>query len=169
MIKASPYSAFRHRFAAATVSVTLVTLVAGALVTSKNAGMAFRDWPTSDGHFMVTYPWLADFARDWDKFLEHGHRLAGMLIVSADEEEALGLPSDAYDLPIVLQDRLFDADNQLVYPDDMTSQMMGFLGDQTLTNGLPFPPLMETRAYRLRLRLGRAAQSFGACLLRPGR
>jgi cytochrome c oxidase assembly protein subunit 15 len=78
--KVSPYSAFRHRFAAATVGVTLVTLVAGALVTSKNAGMAFRDWPTSDGHFMVTYPWLADFARDWDKFLEHGHRLAGMAI-----------------------------------------------------------------------------------------
>lgn len=80
MNQVSPYSAFRHRFAAATVGVTLVTLVAGALVTSKNAGMAFRDWPTSDGHFMVTYPWLADFARDWDKFLEHGHRLAGMVI-----------------------------------------------------------------------------------------
>jgi cytochrome c oxidase assembly protein subunit 15 len=57
-----------------------VTLVAGALVTSKNAGMAFRDWPTSDGRFMLTYPWLADFARDWDKFLEHGHRLAGVVI-----------------------------------------------------------------------------------------
>jgi cytochrome c oxidase assembly protein subunit 15 len=29
---------------------------------------------------MVTYPWLRDYARNWDKFLEHGHRLAGMLI-----------------------------------------------------------------------------------------
>jgi len=69
-----------HRIAASTALVALVTLVAGALVTSKNAGMAFRDWPTSDGHMMVTYPWFADFARNWDKFLEHGHRLAGMLI-----------------------------------------------------------------------------------------
>jgi cytochrome c oxidase assembly protein subunit 15 len=42
--------------------------------------MAFRDWPTSDGQFMLSYPWLGDFARDWDKFLEHGHRLAGVLI-----------------------------------------------------------------------------------------
>ncbi len=42
--------------------------------------MAFRDWPNSDGQFMLTYPWFADFAKDWDKFLEHGHRLAGMLI-----------------------------------------------------------------------------------------
>jgi cytochrome c oxidase assembly protein subunit 15 len=74
------YNPLRHRFAAATVCVAMLTLIAGALVTSKNAGMAFRDWPTSDGHAMVTYPWLADFARDWDKFLEHGHRLAGMLI-----------------------------------------------------------------------------------------
>ena len=69
-----------HRYAAATVGVAMVTLVAGALTTSMKAGMAFRDWPTSDGQFMVTYPWLSDFARDWDKFLEHGHRLAGMLI-----------------------------------------------------------------------------------------
>jgi len=60
--------------------VATVTLIAGALTTSKNAGMAFRDWPNSDGQFMLTYPWFADFARDWDKFLEHGHRLAGMLI-----------------------------------------------------------------------------------------
>jgi len=58
----------------------MVTVIAGALVTSKNAGMAFRDWPTSDGQAMLTYPWLSDFARNWDKFLEHGHRLAGMLI-----------------------------------------------------------------------------------------
>jgi len=69
-----------HRFAWSTVAVATVTLIAGALVTSKNAGMAFRDWPTSDGQFMLSYPWLADFAKDWDKFLEHGHRLAGVLI-----------------------------------------------------------------------------------------
>ncbi len=69
-----------HRFAISTVCVALVTLTLGALTTSKNAGMAFRDWPTSDGINMLTYPWLNDFARNWDKFLEHGHRLAGALI-----------------------------------------------------------------------------------------
>lgn len=69
-----------HRLAVSTVWVAMITLVFGALTTSKNAGMAFRDWPTSDGHAMVTYPWFDDFAQDWDKFLEHGHRLAGMLI-----------------------------------------------------------------------------------------
>ncbi len=69
-----------HAFAVATVVVMLSTLSAGALVTSKNAGMAFRDWPTSDGHGMLSYPWWQDLTRDGKKFLEHGHRLAGVLI-----------------------------------------------------------------------------------------
>lgn len=69
-----------HRYACATPCVAMVTVIAGALVTINNAGMAFRDWPTSDGQAMLTYPWLSDFARNWDKFLEHGHRLAGVLI-----------------------------------------------------------------------------------------
>lgn len=69
-----------HRFAIATPVVALVTVIAGALVTSRRAGMAFRDWPSSDGHFMLSYPWLRDFATNWDKFLEHGHRLAGATI-----------------------------------------------------------------------------------------
>lgn len=41
--------------------------------------MAFADWPTSDGHNMLLYPWLQDL-RHTDKFVEHGHRLAGVLI-----------------------------------------------------------------------------------------
>ena len=75
-----PYNARLHRIALATPLIALVTVIAGALVTSRNAGMAFRDWPTSDGYSMVTYPWFRDFAANWDKFLEHGHRLAGMVI-----------------------------------------------------------------------------------------
>jgi cytochrome c oxidase assembly protein subunit 15 len=74
------YSPLLHRLSLWAVGVALVTLTFGALVTSKNAGMAFTDWPTSDGYLMITYPWLRDFATNWDKFLEHGHRLAGMLI-----------------------------------------------------------------------------------------
>ncbi|MEO5669892.1 MAG: multicopper oxidase domain-containing protein [Ramlibacter sp.] len=41
--------------------------------------------------------------------------LAGLFLVSDDEETALALPSGASDLPLVIQDRTFDADNQLVY------------------------------------------------------
>lgn len=41
--------------------------------------------------------------------------LAGMFLVSDPEEAAAGLPSGAYDVPLVIQDRAFDADNQFVY------------------------------------------------------
>ncbi len=41
--------------------------------------------------------------------------LAGLFLVSDDEEAGLALPTGADDLPLVIQDRAFDADNQLVY------------------------------------------------------
>ena len=58
-------------------ALALLPIGLGAVVTTVEAGMAFADWPTSDGYLMVTYPWLKSSG---DKFLEHGHRLAGMLI-----------------------------------------------------------------------------------------
>jgi len=79
--------------------------------------------------------------------------MAGFYLVSDDEEQALGLPSGEFDIPLVIQDRLFDADNQLVYRSNgMMDQMMGFLGDQILVNGQPdFTLPVATRPYRLRL------------------
>jgi FtsP/CotA-like multicopper oxidase with cupredoxin domain len=41
--------------------------------------------------------------------------LAGLFIVTDPEEVALNLPSGAYEVPIVLQDRTLDANNQLLY------------------------------------------------------
>ena len=78
--------------------------------------------------------------------------LAGLFLVSDAEEEAAGLPSGAQDLPVVIQDRTFDAQNQFVYIPDMMAQMMGFLGERILVNGTPELTLdLATRAYRLRL------------------
>lgn len=91
--------------------------------------------------------------------------LAGLFIVSDDEEAALELPQGEYDLPLVIQDRQFDAQNQLVYLAQAgqgmmgggmmgggMTQMMGFLGDRILVNGQPdFTLPIATRAYRLRL------------------
>ena len=52
----------------------------------------------------------------------HGHTgeqvyfgLAGLLLVSDEEEQALPLPRGQYDLPIVIQDRSFDDGNQFRY------------------------------------------------------
>jgi FtsP/CotA-like multicopper oxidase with cupredoxin domain len=91
--------------------------------------------------------------------------LAGLIIVNDAEEAALGLPQGEYDVPLVIQDRQFDAQNQLVYIAQSgggmmggggnmggMTQMMGFLGDRILVNGQPdFTLSVATRAYRLRL------------------
>ena len=54
--------------------------------------------------------------------------LAGMLLVSDPEEKALGLPSGPGELACVLQDRRFDANNQLVYASSVGGGMPGMGG-----------------------------------------
>jgi len=41
--------------------------------------------------------------------------LAGMFIIEDDEEKALGLPSGEYDIPLMITDKRFDANKQLIY------------------------------------------------------
>ena len=79
--------------------------------------------------------------------------LAGLFIVTDKEERGLGLPDDEYDVPLVLQDRTFGPDNQLIYTSGhRMEQMNGFLGDLIMVNGLPdFTLPVSTSAYRLRL------------------
>ena len=69
-----------RRLASLTCGVALLPIGMGALVTTMKAGMAFADWPSSDGQNMLLYPWFSDFRTNPEKFVEHGHRLAGMLI-----------------------------------------------------------------------------------------
>lgn len=84
------------------------------------------------------------------------HGLAGLIVVHDPDEAALHLPSGADELVCVIQDRQFDAGNQLVYASGMMMENMnGFLGDQVLVNGRPAAALsLATRHYRLRLMNG---------------
>ncbi len=78
--------------------------------------------------------------------------LAGLFIVHDDEELALNLPKDEFDLPLVIQDRSFDKNNQLVYSGHMMQRMQGFLGERIFVNGRPDYVLpVAGQAYRLRL------------------
>lgn len=77
MLPPPTYDRALHRTAVLTAVFSMLPISVGALVTSTRAGMAFLDWPTSDGHNMFLYPWLMSAG---DKFVEHGHRLAGILI-----------------------------------------------------------------------------------------
>ena len=77
--------------------------------------------------------------------------LAGMITVTDDEEQALGLPSGEFDIPLVIQDRSFSDRNQLQYLRGMHGRMLGFLGDTILVNGKPNMQFsVKSRAYRFR-------------------
>ena len=80
--------------------------------------------------------------------------LAGMLIVTDREEQALGLPSryGVDDLPVILQDRVFDRDQHLVYPRGPMALMHGVQGSVMLVNGAR-EPRAGVPAGLLRLRL----------------
>src|SRR5204863_2150389 len=49
----TPYNRGLHRFAVLTAFATFILIVAGALVTSNDAGLSIPDWPTSFGSFSV--------------------------------------------------------------------------------------------------------------------
>jgi blue copper oxidase len=82
--------------------------------------------------------------------------LAGLFLINDDGEASLDLPMGEKDLPLVIQDRVFNSENQLVYDTaGMMSQMVGMLGDEILVNGLSDYRLdVERTAYRLRLMNG---------------
>jgi FtsP/CotA-like multicopper oxidase with cupredoxin domain len=87
--------------------------------------------------------------------------LAGLVVVSDDEEQSLGLPDGSGELTWVLQDRRFDADNQLVYSLSMMDMETGWIGDRVLVNGRERPALaLATRAYRVRVLNGSNARVY---------
>lgn len=84
--------------------------------------------------------------------LQAYYGLAGLFLISDDEEQGLGLPSGDYDIPLVIQDRAFDETNQLVYGTGMMTQLTGFLGNHILVNGQPeYKHPVSAHPYRLRL------------------
>jgi FtsP/CotA-like multicopper oxidase with cupredoxin domain len=97
---------------------------------------------------------------------EHTYRgIAGMLIVNDDEEDALGLPSGARELPIILQDRRLDASGIPVYSNAGPAMMAGVMGSEPFGNGVRRPYYeADTAVYRLRLLNGSNARIFRLAL-----
>jgi FtsP/CotA-like multicopper oxidase with cupredoxin domain len=90
------------------------------------------------------------------------HGLAGVLVVQDDEEDRLALPSGETELLCVIQDRQFDARNQLVFHGGGMMEMMnGFLGDRVLVNGQPQPTTeVDAAWHRVRLLNGSNARIY---------
>ena len=86
--------------------------------------------------------------------------LAGLFIVTDEEEKSLNLPTGDYDIPVVIQDKTFDDNNQLVYlSNGRMDQMRGFLGNQILINGKIDNSLSLNKDGKYRLRLVNCSNS----------
>ena len=86
--------------------------------------------------------------------------LAGLMIVSDGADSDRGLPATygLDDLPIVLQDKRFGPNGELVYEPDMMDMMHGFRGDTLVVNGV-ISPMAKVPAGYVRLRLLNAANA----------
>ena len=80
--------------------------------------------------------------------------LAGFFILDDKKSDALDLPKEygVDDIPVVVQDREFDGDVQLVYRHPERALTAGMLGDTILVNGT-YAPYLEVPAKLIRLRL----------------
>jgi FtsP/CotA-like multicopper oxidase with cupredoxin domain len=91
--------------------------------------------------------------------------LAGLYLIEDPAEAALRLPSGAYDVPIVLQDRVFDAGNALVYTVNAGTMFTGYLGNTMCTNGVHVPRFeVAARRYRFRFLNGANSRNFRLAL-----
>jgi len=94
--------------------------------------------------------------------------LFGLCVVRDAEDDKLPLPRGEREIPLMIVDRAFDADGQLVYPEkDPTllgrpsmekSIAAGAQGDVILVNGAPWP-FLEVAAVKYRLRLVNASNA----------
>src|SRR5436853_67998 len=69
-----PYHRGLHRFAVFTACATLLLIVAGALVTSNDAGLSVPDWPTSFGSLYKMPRMVGGVV------YEHGHRMVAEFV-----------------------------------------------------------------------------------------
>ena len=86
--------------------------------------------------------------------------MAGLFHVwDANEELAIpGASTGANDIPVIIQDRMFDSNNQILY---QPNNMWGYLGNRILVNGAVNASFsLEPRAYRLRILNGSNARTY---------
>lgn len=141
--------------------VRAVTHVHGARVPADSDGWPEDAYPPGRS-LLYHYPNAQDAATLW----YHDHAMGitrlniyaglfGAYLLRDPEEQALGLPAGAQELPLILCDRLIARDGQLYYPvsDDPAAPWVSeAYGNAPLCNGKLYPYVeVEPRRYRLRL------------------
>lgn len=97
--------------------------------------------------------------------------LAGFFIVEDDDElkltTALDLKFGETDIPLLIQDKKFTDNGELVYEPSQMERMMGYIGDIVLVNLTPNPFLeIGPRIYRFRCLNGSTARIFKLAFMR---
>jgi spore coat protein A len=141
--------------------VRTVVHVHGAKAPPESDGYP-EDWYAPGHSVLYRYPNRQDAAMLW----YHDHAMGierlnmyaglfGVFLIRDEVEDALDLPKGPYEVPLVLSDRLLDADGQLVYPTSGVPEapwVSEIHGDAWLVNGTIAPYLdVEPRRYRFRV------------------
>ncbi|KAB8315675.1 multicopper oxidase family protein [Tolypothrix campylonemoides VB511288] len=88
--------------------------------------------------------------------------LAGMYIVQDDNELNLPLPKDDYDVPLIIQDKIFASNGSLIFDDQAQHSLMG---DVITVNGVPWPRMeVANRKYRFRILNTSVSRSYKLAL-----
>jgi FtsP/CotA-like multicopper oxidase with cupredoxin domain len=88
--------------------------------------------------------------------------MAGLFIVTDDEERALNLPAGDYEIPLIIQDKVTTTSKSIIYaPSQMDYRMLGYLGDTIFINGVPnsYKKVKKT-TYRFRVLNGSNARIY---------
>ncbi|MFD8773725.1 multicopper oxidase family protein [Streptomyces sp. NPDC059916] len=103
--------------------------------------------------------WTHDHAHHMES--EHVYRgLSGLYLLGDKAEDALGLPSGRYEVPLILRDAQFDTAGRMVYTMDDAENRTTIL-----VNGTPWPYMkVEARKYRFRMLNSCNLRIFILCL-----
>ncbi|MFE2737529.1 multicopper oxidase family protein [Streptomyces sp. NPDC059349] len=103
--------------------------------------------------------WTHDHAHHMES--EHVYRgLSGLYLLGDKAEDALGLPSGRYEVPLILRDAQFDTAGRMVYTMDDAENRTTIL-----VNGAPWPYMkVEARKYRFRMLNSCNLRIFILCL-----
>jgi spore coat protein A len=163
--------------------VRTVTHIHGARVMPESDGYPDA-WVTADGRSGVArasdpchYPndqaattlWYHDHALGITRLNVYAG-LAGFYLIRDQEEESFNLPRGAYEIPLMIQDRRFNADGSLSYPPARGGThpvwMQEFFGNAICVNGKAMPFLeVEPRKYRFRMVNGSNSRFYHLALL----
>jgi spore coat protein A len=130
-----------------------------------------EDWFTPGDSATYDYPnrqrptmlWYHDHALGITRLNVYAG-LAGLWFLRDSFERTLPIPKGEFEIPLVIQDRSFNSDGSLFYPDKGITHPVWvpeFFGDTILVNGKVWPYLdVEPRKYRFRILNGSQARFY---------